>query len=652
MKYRSDIDGLRTVAVGSVCLAHAGISGFEGGFIGVDIFFVISGFLITRILIDETQEGRFSILRFYERRARRILPALGFLLFALFIFGYFYFPPWQYDLLAKSAGATMLFVSNMWFLFTLGGYFSSAAEYEPLLHTWSLAVEEQFYVLFPLLVWLLAPRGMRALVGAIVLVSVVSFVTSIWATAAYPFANFFLLPTRAWELGMGALLAAGAFPALRSERLAAATSVIGAGLIVGSIALLDAHSPFPGLTALPACLGAAALIHSGATFKTPVSRLLSTKPFVGIGLISYSLYLWHWPPLVFARTWQGDQTLSLPIAFACLGFAGVMAYISWRFVEQPWRAPVHKGGFRVKTVFAASGAVILVTLVAAFAVIRTEGVEQRLPGEVLAQYRAAALRGPTETACRKGTTPETMCLIGKTSVPGPADVFIWGDSHTGALMPGFDVWLKDSGRRAHAVVKNGCPALLDIEMPYLGVSHGCAAHNQSVLNSLRALPDVKTIVLSGRWAFPAEGNRWPGEHGAAAVLRDINKPDLTDNFSVFESGLRRSLTTFQDMEKEVILFEGTPEFGKDVSLLYMNDAFFGTDRPITIPRTSYDARNARVNALFDQLSDEGLIRFIKVADAMCPGQCVTRKDGTLLYRDDDHLSPAGAVHLLSTVMGR
>ena len=317
-KYRKDIDGLRTIAVGSVCLSHAGFSGFAGGFIGVDIFFVISGFLITGILVQDAERGDFSILRFYERRARRILPALVFLIGVLFVAGYWLFPPWQYEALAKSAAATALFVSNFWFLESTGGYFGNAAEFEPLLHTWSLAVEEQFYIFFPLLIWALAGRS-RATLGGVVLMSVVlSFVASIYATTRFPEENFYLLPTRAWELGLGALLAIGPVPAIRSRVLGEVLSWAAIVMMGLSIVILDGQSPFPGLNALAPCLATALLILVGHDQTTSVHRVLSTRPFVGIGLISYSLYLWHWPPLVIARTWNSDLHLEPGIAAACL----------------------------------------------------------------------------------------------------------------------------------------------------------------------------------------------------------------------------------------------------------------------------------------------------------------------------------------------
>ncbi|MFC3097691.1 acyltransferase family protein [Alteraurantiacibacter palmitatis] len=210
--YRSDIDGLRCLAILPVVFNHAGFSAVPGGFIGVDIFFVISGFLITGILARELDENSFSIVRFYERRARRILPALFAVILACLIAGWIIMLPSEYVRLAKSAIATLLFVSNFWFWHAAGDYFGANVVFEPLLHTWSLAVEEQFYIIFPLLLWGLSRLPRRIWIAAIAIICLVSFALSVWLTSAYPTFSFYLLPSRAWELGLGALLALGLIP--------------------------------------------------------------------------------------------------------------------------------------------------------------------------------------------------------------------------------------------------------------------------------------------------------------------------------------------------------------------------------------------------------------------------------------------------------
>jgi len=330
--YRPEIDGLRAVAVMPVILFHGGITGFEGGFVGVDVFFVISGYLITSIILREKAEGRFSLLRFWERRARRILPALFLVMAVCVPVAWVLMLPEQYLAFARSMVAVSVFASNILF-WRESGYFAAAAEEKPLLHTWSLAVEEQFYILFPLAVLLIWKLGRRALVGAIALVGLMSLGLSHYAAQASPAANFYLLPTRAWELMAGALCA------LMLDRRALpgndALAGLGLALILGAVMLFDRTTPFPSLWAL-APVGGTALIVLFARPGGRVAQVLAWRPMVAVGLVSYSAYLWHQPLFAFARIALSDippAWLMLALAAAALGLAAV----SWRFVEQPFR---------------------------------------------------------------------------------------------------------------------------------------------------------------------------------------------------------------------------------------------------------------------------------------------------------------------------
>ncbi len=286
-RYRPDIDGLRAVAVLAVVLYHAGVPGVAGGFVGVDVFFVISGFLITGILAHELDADRFSIVGFYDRRVRRILPALVLVVAASFVAGWILLSPAALRDFAGSAAATALFASNVWFWQTRD-YFTQAAELLPLLHTWSLAVEEQFYIIFPLLLFALRRWSRATLTLVIAAGCTVSFFLSVLGVAWMPTATFYLLPTRAWELGIGALLALVSLPAA-SRPLREAGAALGLAAILASVALIDVTTPFPGAAALPACLGAVALIWAGGQGPTYAGALLSLPAVAFVGLISYSL---------------------------------------------------------------------------------------------------------------------------------------------------------------------------------------------------------------------------------------------------------------------------------------------------------------------------------------------------------------------------
>ena len=329
--YRRDIDGLRAVAIVPVLLFHAGVPGFGGGYVGVDVFFVISGFLITQIIAREIDGGRFSILNFYERRARRIMPALMAMIAAVLIAACAVYLPGDLNAVPKAAAAATLFVSNLWY-FATTGYFAGGAETKPLLHTWSLAVEEQYYIGFPVLLILVArfwPRGRTAMVAAIALVSFG------WAVATQGKGDgfaFYMLPPRAWELFAGSLLALGVVPHIRAQWLRELLALAGLAAIGFAIFAYDKTTVFPGVTALPPVLGSVAILHAGA--QTRVARMLGLSPFVGIGLISYSLYLWHWPVIVFAQ-YATDATLSGWGSVAAIAASVLLAVLSWRFVERP-----------------------------------------------------------------------------------------------------------------------------------------------------------------------------------------------------------------------------------------------------------------------------------------------------------------------------
>lgn len=329
MRYRAEIDGLRAVAVIPVILFHAGFSHFSGGFVGVDVFFVISGYLITTIILDELDKGKFSIVNFYERRARRILPALFLVMVVCLPFAWFWLVPQDLKEFSQSLVAVSTFVSNVLF-WRQSGYFDAAAELKPLLHTWSLAVEEQFYVFFPLFLMIVWRFGKKWILVVLAFVSLFSLVLVHYAASISPAAAFFLLPTRAWELSIGCFVA---FYLKRnsnddvSKIGSQPLSLIGLLLILFSIFVYDKETPFPSLYALAPTVGTA-LIILFATQKTYVGELLGTKSFVGVGLVSYSAYLWHYPLFAFARHRSlGEPSEAIFIALSVITL--ILAYLSW-----------------------------------------------------------------------------------------------------------------------------------------------------------------------------------------------------------------------------------------------------------------------------------------------------------------------------------
>jgi len=336
MKYRPEIDGLRSIAVVPVILFHAGFSIFSGGFVGVDVFFVISGYLITTIILQAMDKGTFSLLDFYARRCRRILPALIFITLVTLPFAWTWMLPQQFKDHGQAMVAVTVFASNILFWIE-SGYFAPAAELKPLLHTWSLAVEEQYYLLFPLILMLFWLRSRTVATALLGVVFVISLGAAEWGWRNAPSANFYLLPFRAWELMTGSLTAIWLLRRDGDPAPNDVLSAIGLALIIGSVFVYNEDTPFPSLYALAPVLGTALVIAFGAS-GTVVAKLLSLKGFVGIGLISYSAYLWHQPLFAFARLRDSVEPSHMLMGLLGL-FSFVLAALTWRFIERPFRRP-------------------------------------------------------------------------------------------------------------------------------------------------------------------------------------------------------------------------------------------------------------------------------------------------------------------------
>jgi len=380
--YRREVDGLRAVAVVAVVLFHAGFSGIGGGYAGVDVFFVISGFLITSIILAERAAGTFTVLGFCERRVRRILPALLTVMLVSLVPAWFLLVPDVFKNFGKSMAAATVFGSNIFF-WLKSGYFAPAAEDLPLLHTWSLGVEEQYYVLFPLLLMLLAPLGRGRLALSIGCIAVASLAFAEWGWRYAPDANFYLLPSRVWELLIGALIAIilaqrdiKAYVAAPARNV---LSLAGLILVVGSFLIFDMETPFPSVYAAVPVIGTALILTAG-TSDTVVGRVLGSSPFVLVGLISYSIYLWHVPLLSFAKALLLDPP-SVTMRASLITATFVLAYLTWRFVESPFR---NRRAFGRRTVFVGAGGVSLMAGVCGLVITENLGFPERFSSSYVA----------------------------------------------------------------------------------------------------------------------------------------------------------------------------------------------------------------------------------------------------------------------------
>ncbi|MBS0563973.1 MAG: acyltransferase [Proteobacteria bacterium] len=636
------------LAVVPVVLYHAGLSGFGGGFVGVDVFFVISGFLITGILRREIEEGRFSIAGFYERRVRRILPALLALIAACLLAGYFVLLPLPFMDLAQSTLWTLAFASNAWFYRRTSDYFAPTANSEPLLHTWSLAVEEQFYIGFPILLWWVMSRRRNtlAIIGALV---GLSFGLSLFMSVHNPAANFYLAPTRIWELGIGAGLAF--LPRLRpvSAALAEAAALAGVAALVFSVTFYTRKTAFPGAAALLPCLGAALVIWAGGERATVTGRCLSAPLPVGIGLISYSLYLWHWPILVLARLRFGTDNLSAWETAGAVALALLMAWTSWRFIERPFRLR-HGKRARRATVFAtAAVAAIAVGLPSATVVIRS-GLPGRLPENVQSYLVAAAQKPSDADPCANAKPPARLCDIGQ---PGANDasVLLWGDSHAGALAHGLDLTLRRLGQSGALAYKLACPPMLGVERIDGGVVKGCAAFNDQVMAELTRRKDLRTVILYSRWTLSSEGRgEWPW-----ALLRPVGDETAaggeTENFTVFRDHFGRTIEAIVATGRRVVIIQGTPNFSFSPPESLVALQMIGAPAPVAPDATEIRERNSRTNQVIEAATQLGHVVVLDPLPILCDPRCITELGGRPLYSDSDHLSYAGSDYLAPRLLG-
>ncbi len=565
--------------------------GPSGGFVGVDVFFVNSGFLITSIVAGEIATGRFSLMSFYERRARRILPALTGVAVASLVAGWFILLPAEMKDLGQSLFATGFFLSNVYFTLTLN-YFGQAAELVPLLHTWSLAVEEQFYLFFPplliFLTWMRWQRSFWIVVG----VSLLSFAAALVVLPLKPQWVFYLIPFRAWELGAGAMLALASLrpPEGRVSREVLALTGISAVLI--PVFVFDAATPFPGLAAVPPVLGASILIWIGAgAGGSMFNTLLCHRALVWVGLISYSLYLWHWPILAFLRIGLGTAVLPTEIATTAVTVSFAMAWLSYRFIERPFRVHPSRGLGR-RSIFIASALSLATVIGAGWTLHASNGLPTRFPAAVINIAAFANDRNARREECFNRAPSEGLCSIG--NPPGEdngVDFLFWGDSHADAFFPGLEKVAKQEAQNGYFVGTSSCPPIRHVErVP----SIGCAAFNEDVLSWLENREDMALVILAARWPIYFEGTRFGGEAGDEMRFEwaGISAADLVggDNSTLIESGLRQTIDAILATGRSVVLLGPVPEVGQNVPASHARQAFLSWATVASVTRDKYEER--------------------------------------------------------------
>lgn len=657
--YRPDIDGLRALAIIPVVLFHSGFALFSGGFIGVDIFFVISGYLITNLLVRDFVRQDFSIRAFYVRRVRRIFPALAATLVFSLALGFFVLLPNEFAAMGAAAKSMAYFASNYVFWNVKNDYWSqNLLSTQPLLHTWSLAVEEQFYIFLPCLLAIYFYFRSKLVAGAsddaqenvlgraaaglkimLLVLIAVSFFLSMWFMRNDAAAAFYLLPSRAWELLLGSLLAVyltgrGAAPA-RNWHVEIA-GLAGLALILFAVFRYDNTTPFPGINALAPCIGASLLIYAGSGAKLSMTnRLLSLRPLTMVGLVSYSLYLWHWPILVFVKSagWHawGLPSISLPFVLVLTVF---ISWISWRWIEQPFRhrrSSFMSGGHELKIALAmlccCYGLGMLAQEIGENAVPLRQPQPQMLvqlghdvsatPGGWCEGNRDPAIIANGGGGCHLGLPSDTA---------HPLSFAIVGDSHARMWTTALDKVAADAGVSGVGLTYSSCTPALDMVPPS---RLGCVKIMRAVLEYLAASP-IKNVILAGYWVDAAESQQ------ARAGEASVN----------FYNDLEKTLSLMSGAGKTVYLVLDVPELKNDEVPREKAVDSMRDGGKLVYGRLlrEHRMRQAPMEQQVARLQKKYGFKIIDPATQICRKKgCLVARSGHTLYRDKHHLTDEGAL---------
>jgi len=621
-----DLQGLRGLAVLLVVLYHAATPGLSGGYVGVDIFFVISGYLITGLLFQERQRtGTIDFPQFYGRRARRLLPAVSVTILVTLACSWFVFAPIEQRVIASSAFATTFYFSNVWFARASNNYFGDGAEGDPFLHTWSLAVEEQFYMVWPALLFLAArnvteDRVRLRLVRVLAATSAISLGTCVYLTSRNQPWAFFSMPTRMWEFGLGAL---SLLLLPTGSQLRPRTSLImnwlGALLIVWAATRFDGNSTFPGYVALIPAIGACLLLGAGrATTPGFLSRLLSRAPIVWLGDISYSWYLWHWPALVAARQFIGSERLAAPLAV--IGSLA-LATVSYRLVENPIR---RSPALTTRVWATLAGAAVLTIAAGSVALLahHTAATEMMTPQQQV--YSDVHDEGGPTGACNAsfGQVDLPSCVFG--DLRAPRTILLFGDSHAQHWFPAVERLAVETNARLVSLTKSLCPSVA--VTVYLEARKRlydeCDSWRAAMLSRITALrPSLGGIsnfkamgVDSAGGPIPLSPSDW--QHGVDALLSHLNAADIP-----------------------VLVIHDTPYPGMDVPICLARAAWRGASSACAFSREAARARSRATTVAEDQSVARHPDAFaMDFTDVICPSaRCNTERDGYVLYRDESHL---------------
>ncbi|WP_154222847.1 acyltransferase family protein [Marinicella rhabdoformis] len=630
MKYRPDIDGLRALAVISVIFYHLDIQLFSGGYVGVDIFFVISGYLITEIIIKQITSKTFSFKQFYYKRFKRIVPILVFTMSMSFFVAYFVLLPKELDSFAKSIIATLITVPNIFFWTQTGGYFELNAKSLPLMHTWSLGIEEQFYMFLPFTLWLSNKYfNFKTCRKLIVIYFISSLCLSIAQTESQPELSFYMIHTRAWELLAGALVS------LYTQKkkpitpyLAELYSLTGISMIFFTALTFTNQTIFPGVHALIPVLGSVMIIYSGIhNSNTIINKALSIKPLVFIGLISYSLYLWHWPVIVFSQMIYTEHN-SVNTILLCLVTISISSYF---FIEKTFRENLTRAKLIILSSLIFS--LIAISLIA----IKFKGIPSRLSNEVLDSLETSQYM-PNHRSCHRLLNKQFLehkyCTFGADNNQ-PSFVLL-GDSHAEALKFGLSEAATATNTSGIQLTRAGCRPLLGV---YSRKNRECQKFIDISLDIIIKNKSIKTVFLAGYWSVPYHGH---GYRNKRLKIYDAfaNESDTYTNEVVFIKGFDRLLSKLVSEGKKVYLLADTPELGFHPRKIYSRKIMLNQPLYSMTAEVSYGI-NPLIKTLVEKHKDA--VTYLPIDKIICPTPfCHIIKEGKLIFRDGDHISKYGS----------
>jgi peptidoglycan/LPS O-acetylase OafA/YrhL len=643
-QFRTDINGLRAWAVIAVVLYHFGVPGFSGGFVGVDIFFVISGFLMTGICIRGLEGARFSFIDFYASRARRIVPALAALCLILMVLGWFYLLPPDYKMLSTHSAYSLSFLSNIEY-FMEAGYFDAASHEKWLLHTWSLSVEWQFYLLLPVMLWVtwwLKP-GRATQLWVMTATFAASLITSVVVTKVNPSAAFFLLHTRAWEMLAGGLVMLLAHPGLFSPALRPWIERAGLLLIILSIALFDSATAWPGAWALLPVVATMMVIASNAQSPWTGNRLAQW-----LGNRSYSIYLWHWPLyVVLVYTDMHRQ----PVAVAASLLATlVVSHMSYLLIESRGQQLRSMSNWRALSALAGLVAVIVIPAVVIW---QRAGVDGRFDARI--EYAAAQGRSihPLREKCHSGKAPESpSCRFGVESPKITA--MLIGDSHAAALLPGVSTAASSTDSGVVLWTYNACPYLPGNRfrpeyLKKLPPNYDCLKFNAWVQSQVAKAPPGSPVIIAARYAAAAYGLNEELHDKPVAPPMFFSEAYASTTPAYLREFSSHIVSAACDLVKSghpVYLVRPVPEMAVHVPKTASRRMSFGLSGEVSIPAAAYEARNRWVWQAQDMAVKQCGVKIIDISTRLCRlGRCYGTLDEVPMYQDDDHLSVQGSTML-------